>query len=94
MAPFSGISKNVAEKKTFLAHLNTYIGDNPSGPVVKNPLSKARDTGSIPGPERFHTPWSKEPHALQVLSPFAATTEVHSPTSCALQRRVASIHYN
>ena len=68
--------------------------DFSGGSVGESPAANAGDTGSIPGPGRFHTPWSKEPHALQVLSPFAATTEVHSPTACALQRRVASIHYN
>jgi len=30
--------------------------DFPSGLVVKNPSSKAGDTGSIPGPGRFHMP--------------------------------------
>ena len=28
----------------------------PSGPVVKNPPGNAGDTGSIPGPVRFHIP--------------------------------------
>ena len=27
---------------------------SPSGPLVKNPLDIARDTGSIPAPGRFH----------------------------------------
>ena len=27
------------------------------GPVVKNPLANAGDTGSIPGPGRFHRLW-------------------------------------
>ena len=30
--------------------------DFPSGPVVKNPPANAGDTGSIPGPGRFHVP--------------------------------------
>ena len=28
------------------------------GPVVKNPPANAGDMGSIPGPGRFHVPWS------------------------------------
>ena len=28
------------------------------GPVVKNPPANAGDSGSIPGPGRFHMPWS------------------------------------
>ena len=30
--------------------------DFPGGPVVKNPLANAGDTGSIPGPGRFYMP--------------------------------------
>ena len=33
--------------------LNYHVGF-PGGPVVKNPATKAGDTGSIPGPGRFH----------------------------------------
>ena len=29
----------------------------PGGSVVKNQPDNTGDTGSIPGPERFHTPW-------------------------------------
>ena len=32
--------------------------DYPSGAVVKNPPTNAGDTGSIPGPGRYHMPWS------------------------------------
>ena len=32
--------------------------DFPGGSVVKNPPANAGDTGSIPGPERSHMPWS------------------------------------
>ena len=35
--------------------------DFPDGPVVKNPLANAGDTGSIPGLERFHMP--RNPYA-------------------------------
>ena len=31
--------------------------DFPVGPMVRNPLANAGDTGSIPGPGRFHMPW-------------------------------------
>ena len=30
--------------------------DFPGGPVVENPPANAGDTGSIPGPGRFHMP--------------------------------------
>ena len=30
----------------------------PGGAVVKNPPANAGDTGSSPGPGRFHMPWS------------------------------------
>ena len=30
--------------------------DFPGGPVVENPSANAGDTGSIPGPGRFHMP--------------------------------------
>ena len=33
---------------------NQALTDFPSGPVVKNPPANARDTGSTPGPGRFH----------------------------------------
>ena len=32
--------------------------DFPGGTVVKNPLAKAGDMGSIPGPGGSHMPWS------------------------------------
>ena len=41
----------------------------PCGSVVKNPPANAGDTGSIPGPGRFHMPWSDK------QSPCATTTE-------------------
>ena len=46
-------------------------------PVVKNPPSNARDTGSIPGPG------TKIPHAMEQQSLFSTTTE---PTSHTQQR--------
>ena len=52
---------------------NTVSENFPSGPVVKNPHANAKDTGSIPGSERFHmlrgrghgfNPWFRKiPHA-------------------------------
>ena len=68
--------------------------DFSGGSVGESPSANAGDMGSICGLGRFHMPWSKEPHVLQVLSPFAATTKVHSPTVCAQQRRVASTHHS
>ena len=35
-------------------HQDISSSDFPSGPVVKNLLASAGDTGSIPGPGRFH----------------------------------------
>ena len=66
-------------------------GDFPGGTVVKNPPANAGDTGSSPGPGRFHMPqsnWAREPQLLslrcrarkpQLLSLRAATTE---PARC------------
>ena len=33
------------------------VVDFPGGPVAKNSPVDAADTGSIPGPGRFHMPW-------------------------------------
>ena len=47
-------------------------GDFPGGPAVKNPPSHAGDSCLIPG-------WgTKTPHALEQLSPHAATKTQHS----------------
>ena len=37
-----------------LTHTHTYTKDFPGGPVVKNLLANAGDTGSIPGLGRLH----------------------------------------
>ena len=34
--------------------------DFPGGPKVKNAPVNAADTGSVPGPGRFHMPWGKQ----------------------------------
>ena len=49
----------------------------PCGSVVKNPPANAGDTGSIPGPGRFHMPWSNK------QSLCATTTEpvLQSPST-------------
>ena len=72
--------------------------DFPGGAVVKNPPANAGDTGSSPGPGRFHMPrsnWAREPqllslrsraHAPQLLSPRATTTEAHAPRARAPQQ--------
>ena len=38
------------------------------GPGIKNPPANARDMGSIPGPGRFHIPWSNSSCVPQLLS--------------------------
>ena len=51
----------IFSSKSYLI-LNTFskifCRDFPGGAVVKNPPANAGDTGSSPGPERFHMPWS------------------------------------
>ena len=56
------------------------------GAVVKNPPANAGHTGSSPGPERSHMPWSNQSRAPQLLSPRATTTEVHAPRARAPQQ--------
>ena len=51
-----------------LHHAESKTVDFPGGPVVKNPLASAGDTGLISGQGRFHMPSIP-------LSPRAATTE-------------------
>ena len=67
----------------------------------KNLSVSAKDKGSIPGPERFHMPWSNKVHVPQPLGPQARTTEACMPRPCALQReghaptqRTAPVHCN
>ena len=55
----------------------------PGGPVVKNPPANAGDTGSIPGPGRFHMPQGSWAHEPQLLSPGAATREATARSSPA-----------
>ena len=43
--------------------------DFPGGTVDKNPPANAGDTGSIPGPERFHMPWSNSAHKHKYWAP-------------------------
>ena len=45
--------------------------DFPGGSVVKNLSANAGDTGSIPGPVRFHIMQGNQIQALQLLSPFS-----------------------
>ena len=35
----------------------------------KNPPANAGNMGSIPGPGRFHMPWSNQAHVSQLLKP-------------------------
>ena len=74
-----------------ISKLYPAIRDFPRGPVVKNPAAKTRDTGWIPGPGQFHggtvqlSPRTTATE-LSLWSPWAATTEAHTPIACALQR--------
>ena len=55
-------------------------------PTVENPPANARNTGLIPGPERFHMPW----HHSQ-LSLCATTTEAQALEPGFCNKRS---HYN
>lgn len=59
--------KNVAEKNTFLAYLNTYTETTLAAQWVRIHF-KARDTGSIPGPETPRAVGETKPIRLQLLS--------------------------
>ena len=56
--------------------------------VVKNPPANAGDMGLIPGPGRFHVPWSNWACTPQLLSPHAVTTEAQGlkPVLCNKRR--------
>ena len=41
----------------FYFHVFTPFLDSPDGPVDKNLLANAEDTGSIPSPGRYHMSW-------------------------------------
>ena len=74
------------------------VSDFPGGTVVKNPPANVGDTGSSPGPGRFHMPQSKEAcvpqllslhsraHEPQLLSPRATTAEACTPKARAPQQ--------
>ena len=54
----------------------------PSGPLVKNPLCNAEDTGSVPGVGQS---------AVGQLSPHATATEVKAPqSSCSTTREATT----
>ena len=71
--------------------------------MVKNLPANARDTGSIPGRERFHMPQSNSARGTQIwtqcsraqepqlLSPHAATPEACVPQSLGSARREATV---
>ena len=61
------------------------VGDFPGGPVVKNLTANTGDTGSIPGPGRFHMPRGNEARAPHLLSPRAAGNKATCPRACGLQ---------
>ena len=64
--------------------------DFPGGPAVKNLSAKARDTGLIPGPGRFHIPQSNKASAPQLLNPHTTTTEAHAPYRLCSSTREAT----
>ena len=83
---------------TYSHHYNITQRDFHGGAVVKNLPANAGDTGSSPGPGRSHMPRSNSARAPQLLSlrsktrepqllsPCAATTEVHASRAHAPQQ--------
>ena len=66
------------------------VQDSPGGAAVKNPPADAGDTGSSPGPGRFHMPRSNT--TTEARAPRARALQQEKPPqweACALQRRVA-----
>ena len=61
--------------------------DFPSGTVDKNPPSRAKDTGSIPGLGRSHIPQSNSACAPQLLRP--AHFRAHEPQLLSLHATTA-----
>ena len=60
---FEKVNKNKILQAIILQHIYIFSLKNifqgfPHGPVVKNLPASAGDTSSIPGPGRFHVPWS------------------------------------
>ena len=51
----------------------------------KNPPASSGDTGSIPGPGRFHMLQGNESLHARLLSPSAATPEAHEHRACSPQ---------
>ena len=51
-------SGKMARSRSIFTAIKTRILDFPSGTMEKNPPANAGDTGSIPGPGRFHVPQS------------------------------------
>ena len=74
----------------------TYISDFPGGMVDKNLPTNAGDTGSIPGPGRFHMLWATKSHAQNYWAhvPTVCVLQQKTPQweACALQWRVAPAH--
>ena len=69
-------------------------GDFPGGAVGKNPPANTGDTGSIPGPGRFHTPPGNRARKACKLQPLSlcaeglcsATGDAHLSEKCAHHR--------
>ena len=75
--------------------------DFSGGPVVENPPCNARDTGSIPGPGRFHMVQSNCAHVhsywASALEPSSQDSWVHAPQllkplcTCSATREATSM---
>ena len=61
--------------------------DFPGGTVDKNLPASAGDTGSFPGPGRYHMLQSNKAHGPHLPSPWAAATEAPVPRAHGLQEK-------
>jgi len=68
----------------FLLESKAAVGDFTDDPVVKNPPTKAGDTGSISGPGRFHVPLEQLSPLLSLMlwSPCSAREDTAMRSLC------------
>ena len=57
----------------------------PDGSAVKNPPANAGDSGSIPGPRRFHMLWNNWAQPPQLLKLCSRAQDLHLLGPCALE---------
>ena len=92
------MGENICKWSDWLELISKIYQQNfPGGPVVKNPLTNAGDTGSIPGPRRFHMLWSDKacvPQLLKPIHPRACSPKQEKPPQQAplLQLEKAHMH--